>query len=87
MRGVDTGWLEVPGPAVCGAVWEPYETPVPYSTHQVVALPLGLTLPPTVACVWPIPLAAPVTTVGEAAGGGGGGVPPPLRARLTLMRP
>jgi hypothetical protein len=39
---------------------------VPYSTHQPVELPLGSTVPPTVAEVGPSALAASVTTVGAA---------------------
>ena len=49
------------------AVFEPYDVVVPYSNHQSVAAPRGLTVPFSVADVPPTALTEPVIAVGAAA--------------------
>jgi hypothetical protein len=46
---------------------DPYDVDVPYSNHQSVATPPGLTVPFTVADVPPTALTEPVIAVGAAA--------------------
>jgi hypothetical protein len=57
----------VPVPALVEDDFEPYPVVVPYSTHQVVAFPPGLTVPVTVADVPPTAVVGPVVTAGAAA--------------------
>src|SRR4029078_13549867 len=54
----------VPEPALWPLVWVPYELVWPYSTSQVLAIPLGSMEPATCACVGPTDEAEPVLTPG-----------------------
>ena len=57
----------MPDPAAVVAVFDPYAVVVPYSNHQSVAAPLGLTVPFSVADVPPTALTVPVIATGFAA--------------------
>ncbi len=64
----DTATAVVPDPLLCEAVVFPYEVVVPHWNHAVVELPLGFTVPLSVAPVVLIPVAEVVVTAGGAAG-------------------
>src|SRR3954471_5010619 len=53
-----------PEPALCDDVFDPEPVEVPYSNHQVVERPFGVTAPRRVAEVGAIAVASPVATVG-----------------------
>jgi hypothetical protein len=67
VSGAFTATFAEPEPAVVVGVFEPYDVDVPYSNHQVVAVPPGLTVPVSVAVVPPTELTGPVSAVGAAA--------------------
>ena len=67
MSALETETFAEPEPAAVVAVLDPYDVEVPYSNHQSVAAPPGLTVPFTVADVPPTAVTAPVIAVGAAA--------------------
>ena len=60
----ETPVAAVPEPALFAVVFDPYDVVGPYSNHQVVAFPAGLTEPVRVAPDVEAPCAEPVRTTG-----------------------
>src|SRR5512146_1633610 len=60
----ETACAVVPEPAEGDAVFNPYESEVPYSNHQVVDRPFGVTCPRRGAVVTATGLASAVTATG-----------------------
>jgi len=64
VTAAETPVAREPEPALFAEVFDPYEVVRPYSNHQVVALPAGLTDPVSVAPEVDAPWAEPVRTTG-----------------------
>lgn len=85
--GMLTGTAAAPDPAEAAALAVPYAVVGPYSMYQVVAWPLGFTVPGSVAPPAPFWVAAPAVTAGAPHAVAGSAMMPSIAVRTATSHP